>query len=99
VRKRGSDKKYQAKAVAVGEECDLAILTVEDDDFWDYADPIELGALAELTDDVTVIGYPVGGECISITAGVVSRVEMTVYAQVRAHLCLLQCCCNACYCL
>ncbi|KAG5190607.1 trypsin-like cysteine/serine peptidase domain-containing protein [Tribonema minus] len=90
VRKRGSDRKYQARALAVGEECDLAILTVDDDGFWSDCEPMVLGALAELTDDVSVIGYPVGGECISITAGVVSRVEMTVYAQAGMELLSLQ---------
>lgn len=34
--------------------------------------------------------YPVGGECISITAGVVSRVEMTVYAQAEQELLSIQ---------
>lgn len=36
------------------------------------------------------IRYPVGGECISITAGVVSRVEMTVYAQAEQELLSIQ---------
>lgn len=31
-----------------------------------------------------------GGECISITAGVVSRVEMTVYAQAEQELLSIQ---------
>lgn len=34
--------------------------------------------------------YPVGGECVSITAGVVSRVEMTVYAQAEEELLSIQ---------
>ena len=34
--------------------------------------------------------YPVGGECISITAGVVSRVEMTMYAQAEQELLSIQ---------
>ncbi|CAN0108707.1 unnamed protein product [Ectocarpus sp. 12 AP-2014] len=90
VRRRGCDRKFQASRYAVGEECDLAILTVEDEEFWEGAAPLAFGELPELTDDVSVIGYPVGGECISITAGVVSRVEMTVYAQAEQELLSIQ---------
>ncbi|CAN0417198.1 unnamed protein product [Pylaiella littoralis] len=90
VRRRGCDRKFQATRFAVGEECDLAILTVDDEDFWEGASPLAFGELPELTDDVNVIGYPVGGECVSITAGVVSRVEMTVYAQAEEELLSIQ---------
>ena len=34
-------------------------------------------------DDVSVVGYPIGGDSISISSGVVSRIEMQEYAQVR----------------
>ncbi|CAM9335614.1 unnamed protein product, partial [Hapterophycus canaliculatus] len=90
VRRRGCDRKFQATRFAVGEECDLAILTVDDEEFWEGASPLAFGELPELTDDVSVIGYPVGGECISITAGVVSRVELTVYAQGEQELLSIQ---------
>lgn len=56
VRRRGSDRKFQATRYAVGEECDLAILTVEDEEFWEGTSPLALGELPELTDDVNVIG-------------------------------------------
>lgn len=56
VRGRGSDRKFQATRLAVGEECDLAILTVEDDEFWQGTSPLDFGELPELTDQVSVIG-------------------------------------------
>lgn len=56
MRRRGKDKKYQATTVAVGEECDLAILTVEDEEFWKDVSPLTFGELPQLTDDVSVIG-------------------------------------------
>lgn len=40
----------------MGEECDLAILTVNDEEFWEGASPLAFGELPELTDDVSVIG-------------------------------------------
>ena len=43
-----------------------------------------------LQDDVTVIGYPVGGDTISVTSGVVSRIEVTSYLHGATDLLSLQ---------
>ncbi|KAI4975993.1 hypothetical protein ZWY2020_049600 [Hordeum vulgare] len=34
LKKRGSDTKYLATVLAIGNECDIAMLTVDDDEFW-----------------------------------------------------------------
>lgn len=39
VKRRGSDSKYLANIVALGHECDLALLEVEDDAFWKEMKP------------------------------------------------------------
>eukprot|EP00751_Fragilariopsis_kerguelensis_P034094 CAMPEP_0170976496 /NCGR_PEP_ID=MMETSP0735-20130129/48725_1 /TAXON_ID=186038 /ORGANISM="Fragilariopsis kerguelensis, Strain L26-C5" /LENGTH=815 /DNA_ID=CAMNT_0011398401 /DNA_START=348 /DNA_END=2792 /DNA_ORIENTATION=+ len=171
VRKRGSSKKYYATIQIVANECDLALLTVEDDSFWyditdstdtdeldqedydyddddeeeldkeeeddeneevndedddkddddkedeyddeankedneddNYADtdtdtnseqmiiqPLVFGRLPELQDEVEVLGYPTGGDSLSVTKGVVSRIEGTEYAQCSgSHLLAIQ---------
>ncbi|KAL5661921.1 hypothetical protein ACJX0J_029046, partial [Zea mays] len=41
--------------------------------------PIEFGTLPVLQDAVTVVGYPIGGDTISVTSGVVSRIEILSY--------------------
>ena len=84
VKKRQSEDKYVARVLAVGHECDLAVLAVEDPSFWKDLHPLQFGELPDLFEDVSVIGYPVGGDSISISSGVVSRIEMQEYAQV-AH--------------
>ena len=86
LKKRGSDKKYVAKVLAIGVECDLALLTVEDDEFFEGVDPVKFGVLPRLQDSVTVVGYPVGGIAISVTSGVVSRIEVTSYSHGAAEL-------------
>jgi len=53
---------------------------VEESEFWEGIFPLSLGELPNLQDYVTVVGYPVGGDTISVTSGVVSRVEVTQYA-------------------
>ncbi|CAL8470933.1 g10475 [Coccomyxa elongata] len=86
VRRRGSDTKFVASVLAVGTECDIAMLTVEDEDFWEGLCPVNFGELPRLQDQVTVIGFPIGGESISVTSGVVSRIEVTSYVHGAAEL-------------
>ena len=80
VRKQGNPKKYIAKKIITGYECDLALLEVEDKSFFDDMPPLEIDGLPELQDKVSVLGYPMGGDNISITEGVVSRIEPTQYS-------------------
>jgi S1-C subfamily serine protease len=90
VKKRQSENKYVASVLAVGHECDLALLCVEDESFWEDLDSLKFGELPDLFEDVSVIGYPVGGDSISISSGVVSRIEMQEYAQASAELLAIQ---------
>ncbi|KXS13562.1 trypsin-like serine protease [Gonapodya prolifera JEL478] len=84
VRKRGDSQKYIAKVLAIGRDCDMALLTVEDPKFWKKAPFVDLYGrvkkLPKLEERVSVVGYPVGGENLSIAAGVVSRIDMQQYA-------------------
>ncbi|CAN6574911.1 unnamed protein product [Malus baccata var. baccata] len=55
------------------------MLTVSDDEFWEGTSPLGFGELPALQDAVTVAGYPIGGDTISVTSGVVSRMEILSY--------------------
>ncbi|GAV81916.1 Trypsin domain-containing protein/PDZ_2 domain-containing protein [Cephalotus follicularis] len=90
VRKHGSPAKYRAEVQAIGHECDLAILVVESQDFWDRMTFLELGDIPFLQEAVAVVGYPQGGDNISVTKGVVSRVEPTQYVHGAAQLMAIQ---------
>lgn len=90
VKRRGDDEKFIATVLAVGTECDIALLTVEDDAFWLDVKPIEFGVLPKLQDAVAVVGYPIGGDTISVTSGVVSRIEVTDYSHGNTELLALQ---------
>jgi S1-C subfamily serine protease len=83
VRKHGDPKKYTARVVAVGHECDLALLTTDAPEFWEGTTPLELGGIPNLQDPVAVVGYPTGGDNISVSVGVVSRVEPQVNCDCR----------------
>ena len=81
VRKESDPEKYVATVEALGQDYDLAILRVDDPDFFAGVTPLEFGELPNLQDSVTAFGYPMGGDQLSITVGVVSRVEIIPYAQ------------------
>jgi len=85
VRRAGEAKKYTAKLEVVAHECDLAILRVNDDSFFSGVKPLDIGSLAEIRDKVAVYGFPKGGDKLSITEGVVSRVENQKYTHSRAE--------------
>ena len=90
VRKAGDARKYVATRRKVSHECDLATLTVEDSAFWRDTTPLEFGAVPCLQDEVSVVGYPEGGEGVSVTVGVVSRIEIQRYAHSGANLLAIQ---------
>ncbi len=90
VKKYSDPKKYTARLMAIGHDCDLAILEVEDENFFKGVPPLEIGDLPFLRDMVNVIGFPTGGDEISITEGVVSRIEVTRYVHSFSRLLTVQ---------
>lgn len=90
VRKHGSAQKFNARVVAVGHECDIAMLTVEDDDFWHDMEPLEMSGLPSMQSEVAVIGFPQGGDNVCITKGVVSRIDRQQYSHGRTSLLAIQ---------
>ena len=91
LRKHGDSKKYDAKIQHIGHECDLAILTVENDKFWRNLQPLTFDyKTPKLQDIVVVVGYPIGGDNICVTKGVVSRVGFVSYSHALENLFSLQ---------
>lgn len=90
VRKHGDAKKYNARVLHVAHECDLAMVSVDDDNFWDGLEALELGEIPMLEEDVVVVGFPTGGDNISVTRGVVSRVDIQRYSHSGVNLLAIQ---------
>ncbi|RMX55639.1 hypothetical protein pdam_00001648 [Pocillopora damicornis] len=90
VRKHGDAKKYNAHVIHVGHECDIAMLGVTDETFWEDLCPLEFGEIPALEEDVVCVGFPTGGDNISVTRGVVSRVEIQRYAHSAVELLAIQ---------
>ncbi|XP_019090130.1 PREDICTED: putative protease Do-like 11, mitochondrial [Camelina sativa] len=79
VKKHGSPINYKAKVQKISHECDLAILKIDSDKFWDGMNPLKLGDIPPLGEVVSVVGYLKGGENICVTKGLVLRVETKKY--------------------
>lgn len=86
VQKQSDPKKFTARVLAISHDCDLALLEVEDKAFTRGIKPAVVGDLPKLRDEVQVVGYPIGGEEVSITEGVVSRIEVQRYEHSQRHL-------------
>ena len=80
VRKHNDSTKYTATVVGISHDSDIAILEVADDLFWESVIPFALGTMPLLQQPVVVLGYPVGGETLCVTQGVVSRIDYHQYA-------------------
>ncbi|GLC34013.1 hypothetical protein PLESTB_000828600 [Pleodorina starrii] len=81
VRRPGAAKKFKAEVVCDGKVCDLALLTVRDDAFWAAElRGLEFVDVPELQSPIAVAGYPVGGDNISVTKGIVSRIALVRYS-------------------
>lgn len=86
VRRSGQARRFTAKVDTVAHDCDLAILKVDDPSFFNGSQPLSIGDLPQLENEVTVYGFPQGGDKLSITKGVVSRVEHVGYEHSGAYL-------------
>ncbi len=88
VKRADRTKWYEARVLFAGHDCDLAILAVDDQTLWQGMQSLEIGDSPAMQSKVAAIGYPVGGSKLSITEGVVSRIEVRPYSHsgADAHL-------------
>src|ERR1700678_4058396 len=72
--------KVPANVVAVAPGIDLALLQLDDASFFDTHPAIKRASeLPQIKDAVLAYGFPTGGTSLSITKGIVSRIEFVAY--------------------
>lgn len=86
VRRAGKTEKFPAEVEFFDHESDLALLKIDDARFFDGVDVLAIGSLPKVRDKVAVYGFPDGGDKMSITEGVVSRIEHINYAYSGAFM-------------
>jgi S1-C subfamily serine protease len=84
VQKEDDSRNYEARVKFIAHDCDLAMLEVLDKSFFVGVKPLSLGGLPLLDSTVLVIGYPIGGNRLSVTRGVVSRIDFRIYSHSSA---------------
>jgi len=90
VKRPGLPRRYVARVEQLGHESDLAILTVEKEEFFTGTIPMPLGQTPRIEDEVRAYGFPIGGDALSVTSGIVSRAEVSFYRHSMRRLLLLQ---------
>lgn len=76
----GAGDKISATVEAIAPGIDLAVLKLDDDSFFATHAPIaRASALPQIKDAVLAYGFPTGGTSLSITKGIVSRIEFVAY--------------------
>jgi S1-C subfamily serine protease len=79
--------KIGATVVAVAPDIDLAVLKLDDESFFKQHAPVgRASALPQIKDAVLAYGFPLGGTSLSITKGIVSRIEFVPYSFVVSGL-------------
>src|ERR1700722_20037405 len=72
--------KLAATVVAVAPGIDLAVLQLDDPTFFDTNPPgARASKLTQIKEAVLAYGFPTGGNSLSITKGIVSRIEFVAY--------------------
>ncbi|MCK5726336.1 MAG: trypsin-like peptidase domain-containing protein [Thiotrichaceae bacterium] len=90
VKRYGQTKRYTATVESVSHDADLAILKVMDKKFFKDSTPLKLGNLPTTQQEVVVYGFPTGGDTLSVTKGVVSRIEHQRYAHSSEYMLSVQ---------
>jgi S1-C subfamily serine protease len=82
-----SGDKVPARVIALARGLDLAVLELDDPAFFDKRPPVPRSpVLPDVREAVYAYGYPVGGNSLSTTRGIVSRVEFVGYGSFSSGL-------------
>lgn len=87
VERENDPKHYLAKVLHVAHDCDLAVLEVSEAKAKFFEGTVALSftnQIPPIESSVSVYGYPIGGERLSVTTGVVSRIAFQQYSHSSA---------------
>lgn len=80
IKKFDNPTPFKARVLYVAHDCDLAMLELEDGAPFEDVEPLTIGEIPKLNTTVIAVGYPIGGERISVTRGIVSRIDFRAYS-------------------
>lgn len=80
IRTMNDPEPHAARIVHIAHDCDLALIEAEDGSHFDKLKTLSIGGIPKLNTEVIAVGYPMGGERVSVTRGVVSRIDFRPYS-------------------
>ena len=88
IRTSNDPEPHPARIVHIAHDCDLALIEAVDPSHFDHLEPLTFGGIPKLNTEVIAVGYPIGGDRISVTRGVVSRIDFRLYSHsgIDSHL-------------
>jgi S1-C subfamily serine protease len=86
VKRADASETFPARVLFVSHDADLALVAVDDARFFEGVSSVSIGDMPRLQQRVYVWGFPEGGTTLSITSGIVSRIEVDSYAQSGRNL-------------
>ncbi len=90
VKRFGQTKRYEAEVEFISHQADLALLKVKEKEFFQGSKPLQLGNLPKIQQKIVVYGFPMGGNSLSVSTGIVSRIEHNRYAHSRESFLAIQ---------
>ena len=75
----GDSTPHEARVRFAGHDCDLALVEPVEPGLLDRITPLRFGPLPEIGSPVETLGYSAGGQRISRTEGIVSRIEVNQF--------------------
>ncbi len=90
VKRADGSERFPARATFISHDADLGLVEVDDPRFFEGTKPIPIGRMPTLLQEVIAYGFPIGGDTLSITSGIVSRVELSPYRQSNRTLLAVQ---------
>ena len=83
VKRHGNTIKYEAEVEFISHQADLALLKLKDETFFEGTKSLQFNGLPKFEQEVAVYGFPMGGDSLSVSRGIVSRIEHNRYAHSR----------------
>jgi S1-C subfamily serine protease len=76
--RNGQPGSFKGRVLCKSDICDLALVTVDNESFWNGLPVVEFETeIPALGDAVIAVGYPLGAKAVSITRGVVSGISLS----------------------
>lgn len=80
IRTMNDPEPFEARILFIAHDCDLAMIEAVDPKPFEHLKPFQIDGIPKLNTEVIAVGYPIGGDRVSVTRGVVSRIDFQSYS-------------------